>query len=137
MINVVIADDNEMVRSGLSQCLVLEPDITVTGMAKDGLEAVGLVLRGHPDVVLMDVSMPVMDGLAATREISRRCPRTRVVMLTMFAQTSVVEEAWAAGAAGYLLKTDGPEEIADAVRAAYGGARPMTLAISGAAPHPG
>lgn len=129
MIEVVIADDNAVMRSALVTCVDAEPDMHVAGVAENGLEALSMVLREPPDVVLLDVSMPVMDGLAAAREITQRCPQTRVLMLTMFAQGSVVHEALAAGASGYLLKTEHPEKIVEAIRATHQGARPLTATL--------
>ncbi len=137
MIEVVIADDNELVRLGLQQCVEHERDLHVAGLAENGLAAVAMVLGRPAHVVLMDVSMPVMDGLAAAREIALRCPATKVVMLTMFAQVSVVHEAFAAGAAGYLLKTESPDRIVAAIRAAHAGARPFTAGINHGALRPG
>jgi DNA-binding NarL/FixJ family response regulator len=121
VITIAIADDNAVIRNGLGQSLAGEADLDVVGVVENGLEAVALVLQKAPDVVLMDVSMPVMDGLAATREIALRRPGTRVLVLTLHGQPSVVDEAFAAGASGFLLKTESPARIAAAVRAVHEG----------------
>jgi DNA-binding NarL/FixJ family response regulator len=109
-VRVVVADDQELVRSGLVAMVDTQPDLTVVGEAGNGHEAVEQAARHRPDVVLMDVRMPVLDGIAATREI-RRDPRStaRILVLTTFDLDSYVLEALRAGASGFLLK-DGPRE---------------------------
>ena len=126
MISCLIADDQAMVREGFGALLAAQEGITVAGLAKDGAEAVELARRMRPDVVLMDVRMPVMDGLAATRELLRpggvQPPAgPRVLMLTTFDLDEYVYEALRAGASGFLLKHAPPEELLLGVRAAADG----------------
>jgi DNA-binding NarL/FixJ family response regulator len=114
-IRVLLADDQEMVRAGFRMILQLQPDIEVMGEAADGAEAVRLALTGHPDVVLMDVQMPRMDGLAATREVVARTG-AHVVILTTFDRDDYLFESLQAGASGFLLKNASPEDLVEAVR---------------------
>ncbi len=116
MIRVVIADDQGLVRVGLRKILDVEPDTQVVGEAKDGLEAVAAADRLRPDVVVMDIRMPSLDGIEATRRIVRSCPVVRVLMLTTFGLDNYVYESLRAGASGFMLKDAPPEQIADAVR---------------------
>jgi DNA-binding NarL/FixJ family response regulator len=122
-IRVVVADDQALVRSGFTMLLAGEPDIDVVGEAGNGAEAVALVAREHPDVVLMDVRMPVMDGLEATRTISQdgSLADTKVVILTTFDLDEYVHEALRAGASGFLLKDTLPIDLLNAVRVVAGG----------------
>ncbi|MFJ8014393.1 response regulator [Streptomyces sp. NPDC096339] len=112
---VVIADDQELVRTGFRLILTAR-GIDVVGVAADGVEAVGLVRRLRPDVVLLDIRMPTMDGLEAARRILAEAPECRVIMLTTFDLDSYVYAALAAGASGFLLKDVTPEHLAAAVR---------------------
>jgi DNA-binding NarL/FixJ family response regulator len=122
LIRVLIADDQALVRGGLGMILSAQPDIDVVGMAENGAQAVRLVAELAPDVVLMDVRMPVMDGLEATRRmLSPPSTRTKVVMLTTFDLDEYVYAALVAGASGFLLKETRPEVLADAVRTVAGG----------------
>lgn len=121
MIRVVLADDHRLFRLGLRRLLETEPDIQVLGEADDGLQVQRLVEELKPDVVLMDVSMAVVDGIAATREISRRWPDVRVVMCSMHGQEGHLFQALQAGAVGYVLKTAGSDQLLAAVRAAASG----------------
>jgi DNA-binding NarL/FixJ family response regulator len=126
MITCLIADDQAMVREGFGALLGAQEDITVVGLAADGAEAVELARRARPDVVLMDVRMPVMDGLAAARELVRRTEpgdgaRTRVLMLTTFDLDEYVYEALRAGASGFLLKDAPAAELVHAVRVVAAG----------------
>ena len=113
---LIIADDHALLRSGLRSMLYGEPDLEVVGEAADGAEALELCRRLEPDLVLMDVRMPKMDGLAATRAIKEEFPRTSVVMVTMQEDPDYLFEAVLAGAAGYVLKGVTPEKLTDAVR---------------------
>jgi DNA-binding NarL/FixJ family response regulator len=117
-IRVVIADDQTLVRAGFHVLLDSAPDIEVVGEAANGEEAVELARRQAPDVVLMDIRMPVMDGLAATRRIARgeETPDVRVLVLTTFDLDEYVYEALRAGASGFLLKDTDPPELLEAVR---------------------
>jgi two-component system, NarL family, response regulator LiaR len=129
-IRVVIADDHALVRSGLETILLLFDDIELVAQADDGEEAVALCERTLPDVVLMDLVMPGVDGVAATREILRRCPATRVLVLTSFSDEALIESALSAGAIGYLMKDISGDQLAEAIRDACRG-RP-TLAPAAA-----
>lgn len=125
MIRVLIADDHAVVRTGLDQLLGTEDDIELVGSATNGAEAVRLVAELLPDVVLMDLSMPVLDGSGATRQIAERHPGVRVVVLTSFADDRHIAEALDAGAIGYVLKHADPDELIDAVRSAAAGDAPL------------
>jgi DNA-binding NarL/FixJ family response regulator len=116
MIRVLLADDQTLVRQGIRLLLETEIDIQVVGQAANGQEALQQVETLHPDVVLMDVRMPVMDGVAATRELSARFPGIGVIILTTFEDDKIIFEGLKAGARGYLLKDISSEEMADAVR---------------------
>lgn len=125
MIKVLVVDDHELVRHGLAMLLGGADDIDLVGLATDGAEALTLVEEHHPDVVLMDLSMPGMDGVEATRRISSTHPSTAVVVLSSFSERRTVLEAIDAGAAGYLLKDGGMDDILRAVRAAAQGESPL------------
>jgi DNA-binding NarL/FixJ family response regulator len=116
VIRVVIADDQGLVRVGLCKVLGVEPGIEVVGEAADGEQAVAVAARLQPDVVLMDIRMPALDGIEATRRLVRTRPGVRVLMLTTFGLDSYVYESLRAGASGFMLKDAPPEEIAAAVR---------------------
>ena len=116
MINILLADDQTLVRQGIRVLLEIEPDIRVIGEASNGFEAIEQVDRLHPDVVLMDVRMPQMDGVEATRLLAERYPEMGVIILTTFEDDEIVFEGIKAGARGYLLKDISSEEMADAVR---------------------
>jgi DNA-binding NarL/FixJ family response regulator len=120
-IRVLIADDQQLVREGLRVLLDLIPDICVVGEASNGTEAVERARRLEPDVILMDVQMPELDGVAATRQIQETCPQVRVIILTTFDDDEYVFEGLRAGAAGYLLKDVPSEQLAEAIRAAARG----------------
>jgi len=120
-IRLLLADDQEMVRVGFRMVLDAQSDMTVVGEAADGAEAVGLAGKLYPDVVLMDIRMPRMDGLAATRQIIDADPATRVLVLTTFDLDEYVHAALRAGAAGFLLKDAGPAELLAGIRAVSSG----------------
>lgn len=125
MIGVLVVDDHVVVRAGLEQLLGTAGDIQVVGVAADGLEAVSLAAELAPDVVLMDLSMPVMDGVEATRRILANRSDTQVVVLTSFGDQTRILDALEAGAVGYLLKHAEPDQIIDAIRAAHAGGAPL------------
>ncbi len=119
-IRLLLADDHTMVRQSVRRSMESE-GFHIVGEAADGEEAVRLALELVPDVVLMDISMPVLDGVEATRQVRRQLPRTQVVVLTMHVDADVVRRALRAGAAGYLTKDCSVEEVAEAVRLAATG----------------
>lgn len=125
MIRVVVVDDHVVVRSGLEQLLATTEDIQLVGTASNGLEAIDVVADTDPDVVLMDLSMPELDGVEATRRISERFPRSRVLVLTSFSDQTRILDALTAGADGYLLKHAEPDEIAAGIRSVYEGGSPL------------
>ena len=115
MTRVLIADDDHLMRAGLVELLTADPDIEIAGQASTGREAVEQTRRLAPDVVLMDVRMPDLDGIAATRELTRTTPDARVLILTTFEEDDYVFGALRAGASGFLLKRTRPEELIAAV----------------------
>ncbi|MDX3111032.1 response regulator transcription factor [Nonomuraea angiospora] len=121
MISVLIADDHAMVRGGFAALLSAQPDVRVVGEAADGLEAVAMAKRTRPDVALMDVRMPNLDGLEATRRVIASVPGTRVVILTTFDVDDYVYTALRIGASGFLLKDAPPADLVNAVRVVAGG----------------
>ncbi len=123
-IRVMIVDDHPVVQSGVKFSLLAFDDIELVGKANSGAEALDLCDRVQPDVVLMDMKMPEMDGIAATRAILDRHPQIRVIALTSFQEGDLVQEALRAGAIGYLLKDMAADELADAIRSVYAG-RPI------------
>jgi DNA-binding NarL/FixJ family response regulator len=125
MIRVVIADDHAVVRGGLDQLLATAADIELVGSAANGEEAVRLVAEEQPDVVLMDLSMPVLDGIGATRRIVDSGAAARVVVLTSFADDRHIADALRSGAIGYVLKHAEPDVLLDAIRAAAAGDSPL------------
>lgn len=120
-IRVLLVDDHAVVRSGLSAFLLAFDDLELVGEASSGEEAVRLCDRLQPDVVLMDLVMPGMDGAQATRAIREKCPTIQVLALTSFKETELVEGALEAGAIGYLLKNVSADELARAIREAHAG----------------
>jgi serine phosphatase RsbU (regulator of sigma subunit)/DNA-binding NarL/FixJ family response regulator len=120
-IRVMIVDDHSMVRRGLATILRLRPDLQLVGEASNGQEALQVCAQTQPDVVLMDLVMPEMDGAAATRAIRARRPQIQVIALTSFKEKELVQSALEAGAIGYLLKNISADELAEAIRAAYAG----------------
>jgi DNA-binding NarL/FixJ family response regulator len=130
VIRVVIVDDQQLVRSGFRLILEAEDDVTVVGEAADGAAALDVITRSDPHVVLMDVQMPVLDGLAATRELARRPSGPAVVILTTFDRDEYVFEALRAGAAGFLLKNAPPEQLVDAVRLVAAGEGLLAPAVT-------
>lgn len=117
-VRVLVVDDHEMVRSGLAAFLRVTRDLELVGEAANGEDAIRLCQALRPDVVLMDMVMPGMDGAAATREIRERCPETRVIALTTFPEEGLVHQALQAGALSYLMKNIGAAELGAAIRAA-------------------
>jgi NarL family two-component system response regulator LiaR len=120
-IKVLIVDDHQVVRQGLRTFLELHDDIAVIGEAQDGQEAVKLVQQYKPDVVLMDLVMPHMDGISATQQVLALDSNTKVIVLTSFSEDDKVFPAIQAGAASYLLKDVSPDDLVEAIRAVYHG----------------
>jgi DNA-binding NarL/FixJ family response regulator len=130
MTTVLIADDQALVRVGLRKILEAEPETSVVGEAGDGENAVAEARRLRPDVVLMDIRMPVLDGIEATRRIINAQPSTRVLIVTTFGLDNYVYDALRAGASGFMLKDAPPEEIAAAVRIVASGEALLAPAIT-------
>lgn len=130
MISVLLADDQTLVRAGFRSILERQPDISVVAEAGDGAQAVRLVDEVTPDLVLMDIRMPVMDGLAATRLVMARPRPPVVVVLTTFDADEFVYEALRSGAAGFLLKDTSPEHLVEAVRTVLDGDHILSPAIT-------
>lgn len=118
-IKVLIVDDHQVVRQGLRTFLELQEDVLVVGEAGDGLTAVEMVQQLEPDVILMDLVMPHLDGIAATRQIKASTPDIKVIALTSFTEDEKVFPAIQAGASSYLLKDISPDDLVDAIRAVY------------------
>ncbi|QIG46066.1 response regulator transcription factor [Nocardioides anomalus] len=132
MTKVLLVDDHQLVRAGLAGLVDAAADLAVCGQAANGEEAVARAVETAPDVVLMDLSMPVLDGVEATRRLLREVPTARVVVLTSFADTARVQEALRAGAVGYLLKDSEPATLLAAVRSAAAGSGPIDPRVTAA-----
>jgi DNA-binding NarL/FixJ family response regulator len=130
VIRLVVADDQELVRDGFCSILAREPDLQVVGQAADGVEAVAATIRSQPDVILLDVRMPVMDGLQAGRRILATASPPRVLMLTTFDADEYVYEAMRFGASGFLLKDVRSGELVEAVRTVAAGQSLLSPAIT-------
>lgn len=131
MIRVLLADDHQLLRQGVRRLLEGEPDIQVVGEASDGLEVQRMAQEFQPDVILMDVSMGVVDGISATRQLLRQSPWLKIVMLTMHSQDGHLFQALQAGAIGYILKTAGADQVLSAVRAAATGGSVIAPTLAG------
>ncbi len=130
MTSIVLADDHHVVRQGLRALLEGQPDFQLVGEAGDGLEAVQLTERLKPDVLIIDLMMPSLNGLEATRQVSQRSPQTRVVILSMHANEAYVLEALRNGAAGYVLKDSSAADLVHAVREVVAGRRYLSAPLS-------
>jgi DNA-binding NarL/FixJ family response regulator len=115
-ITVLLADDNGVVRTEFRKLLELEDDLEVVGEAKNGLQAVAMVKKLHPELVLMDIAMPLLNGLQATRQILKAAPATKVLMLSAHSDDVYVEEATKSGAVGYLVKQTAADSVCSAIR---------------------
>jgi DNA-binding NarL/FixJ family response regulator len=129
-IKVIVADDHTIVRKGLCAILEGETDIEVVGEAEDGREAIKKVEQFQPDVVLLDITMPILNGLEATRQLSKRFPKLKILILTMHDNEEYVFETLRAGASGYLVKRSAPNELISAIQAVYSGGSFLSPAIS-------
>jgi two-component system response regulator NreC len=127
---IVLADDHHIVRQGLRALLEAEPDFAVTGEAADGLVVAGLVERLKPDVLVLDLMMPGLNGLDVVRQVRQRSPQTRVIILSMHANEAYVLEALRNGVAGYVLKDSTASDLAQAVREAAAGRRYLSPPLS-------
>jgi len=130
-IRILLADDHVVLRHGLSKSLQAEPDIEVIGLAADGLTAVELAAELSPDVILMDIGMPGLNGIEATRQITKRSPSVRIIALSMHSAKKFILEMFKAGAAGYLLKDCEYDELAAAVRTVASGKNYISPSIGG------
>ena len=126
MITVLIADDHELIRMGIGEFLANQPDVEVVGTASDGSAAVEMASTLHPDIVLMDLAMPEIDGVEATRRIASELPDVRVLVLTSFSDRERILDAVDAGAVGYLLKDAAPDELLRGIRAVARGESPLS-----------
>jgi len=122
-ITVLLADDHSVVREGLQALLQAESDIKVVGQAETGVEAVQMACHLRPDVVVMDIAMPLLNGMEATRQISERLPATRILVLSAYSNPNCVEQVLTQGAAGYLIKKSSIHILADAIRQVHQGDR--------------
>jgi len=135
-IRVLLADDHALMREGLRALLATTSDIEVVGEVRTGREAERQVLQLSPDVVLMDIAMPDLNGIEAARVIRLKCPAVGIVMLSMHATAEYVYRAFEAGASGYLLKESAVDEVVAAVRLVHGGGRYLSPALAGSMPDP-
>ena len=129
-VSVMLADDHAVVRDGLRALLEGGNDLQVVAMAGNGREAVAEALRLRPDIVIMDIAMPELDGVEATRRIVEKCPETRVLILSMYLSAEHIYRALQAGAQGYVLKESAGEEVVDAIRALRAGKRYLSHRIT-------
>jgi DNA-binding NarL/FixJ family response regulator len=129
-IRITLSEDHQIVRQGLRALLEAEPDFCIVGEAADGIEAAQLAERLQPDVMVVDLMMPGMNGLEVTRQVSRRSPETRVIILSAFENEAYVAEALGIGAAGYVLKRSSAADLARAVREVAAGRRYLSPALS-------
>lgn len=126
MIRVLVVDDHALIRRGLGELFMSVEDIVCVGVVEDGVHAEQAVLEHSPDIVLMDISMPQMDGIEATKRVLATRPETKVIMLTSFSDHAGIINALDAGAIGYLLKDAEPEDIVRAIRDATAGGAPLS-----------
>lgn len=129
-IKILLADDHAILRHGLSQMLQQQEDMEIVGQASDGISAIQLARELHPDVIIMDIRMPDMNGIEACREILRDCPERKIISLSMHSSKRFVIEMFKAGASGYLLKDCDFEELAEAIRTVMGGKTYLSPSIS-------
>src|SRR4051812_26157202 len=125
-ISVFLADDHRILRDGLRMLLEAQNDIRVVGEAEDGRQAVGGILSGKPDIVLMDITMPELNGIEATRQIQEELPATKVIILSVHSDSEHVYRAFQAGAWGYMLKESAGSEVVEAVYTVHTGQRYMS-----------
>jgi DNA-binding NarL/FixJ family response regulator len=129
-VTILLADDHAVVRDGLRALIDDGHDLRVVGVAGNGREAVAEAQRLHPDIVIMDIAMPELDGVEATRRIREKCPDTRVLMLSMYLSAEHIHRALQAGAQGYVLKESAGDEVVEAIRALRAGKRYLSHRIT-------
>ncbi len=129
-IRILLVDDHTILRDGLRALLESEPDLKVIGEAEDGRQAVTLACQQEPDVVLMDISMPLLNGLEATRQVKRQCPKAKVLILSMYDNEEYIRQALEAGAMGYILKDAAARELIGAIRDVYRGEAVLSPAVT-------
>jgi two-component system response regulator NreC len=129
-IRVLIADDHTILRDGIRSLLEDEPDMQVIGEAEDGISAVKMACQLEPDVVLMDIAMPLLNGLEATRQIKRSAPQVRVLVLTMHENEEYIRQVLASGAMGYILKDAAARDLLGAIRSVHRGEAVLSPAIT-------
>lgn len=129
-VTILLADDHAVVRDGLRALIDDGEDLKVVGVAGNGREAVAEAQRLHPDIVIMDIAMPELDGVEATRRIREKCPDTRVLMLSMYLSAEHIYRALQAGAQGYVLKESAGDEVVEAIRALRAGKRYLSHRIT-------
>ena len=132
VIDVLIVDDHALMREGLRRLFELEGDIRVVGEAADGFDAMHTIRQLHPDVVLMDINMPVVDGIAVTRQLTSEFPAIAVIMLTMHRHDQQIVQAMKNGARGYVPKSASGHQVAEAIRVVYAGGMALTPDMTGA-----
>jgi len=130
MIKIVLADDHQVVRKGLKVLLSAEPDFNVVGEAGDGLETVKLCEQIQPDILVLDLMMPGINGLEVTRQLNKRLPETGIVILSMHSNEAYVLEALRSGAKAYILKESSPEELVHAIHEVYSGRRYLSSPLT-------
>ncbi|MBI4776757.1 MAG: response regulator transcription factor [Deltaproteobacteria bacterium] len=129
-ITIIVADDHTIVRQGLSTMLEMEPGFKVIGQASNGLESVNMVERLQPDIVIMDIAMPILNGIDATRRIKQISPETKVIILSMHSHDRFINELFRIGASGYLLKNSTGPDVIKAIHAALDGGTYLSPSIS-------
>lgn len=133
MISVTVADDHELVQAALGSLLQAAGDIQIVAMAVTGQEAIAQALLHSPNVIIMDIAMPVMDGIEATRQICSLCPQTRVLMVSMYSTPNYIHRSLQAGALGYVLKDMAGDDLVKAVHSLYEGNRYFSKQVAGIA----
>lgn len=131
MIAVLLVDDHAYIRTGIRYLLESTPDIEVVDTASNGIEAVAKANSLHPDVVIIDISMPFMDGIEATKQICECCPQTHILVLSLYPDKEYIRSALQAGAHGYILKHQLGDELLEAIRSIYEGKRYFSRTIAG------
>src|SRR5262245_32229263 len=129
-LRILLADDHETVREGLRMILNAQPDMQVVGTAGDGGEAITQCENISPDIIIMDISMPGMNGLAATLQLNEKCPAAKVLTLTRHADSSYLQQLMRAGASGYVLKQSRPSELLHAIRAVAAGGKYLDASMT-------